>query len=71
MEHIRKHIKAEIKTKGFTQTSLAAKLRCSLPFLSMVISGKKTSKRIQGGLAAYLGKSVSDLWPEQPEEKTS
>lgn len=60
---MRTEIKAMIKAKKTTQVVLARRLRCSLPFLNQVISGKRTSKRIQAGLAAYLGKSVSDLWP--------
>lgn len=65
MTSVKVAIKAEIKAKKLTQTVLARRLRCSTPFLSMVISGRKTSKRIQAGLAAYLGKSVSELWPEE------
>lgn len=71
MTSLKLSIKAAIKAKGYTQTGIARRLRCSLPFLCMVISGRKTSKRIKAGLAAYLGKSVSDLWPEDKKNTSA
>lgn len=64
-------IKAELKAKKLTQTLLAKKLRCSLPFLNQVISGVRTSKRIQAGLAAYIDKPVTELWPDKQSKEAA
>jgi len=58
-------IKAELKQRKLSQTKLAAKLRCSIPFLNQVISGARTSKRIQAGIAAYLSKNTCEIWPKE------
>jgi len=69
MESTKTNIKAALKAKRLTQTVLSKRLRCSLPFLSQVISGVRTSKRIQAGLAAYIGKSVEDIWPKTEDQQ--
>lgn len=65
------NIQAELKTRKITQTKLAKKLKCSLPFLNQVITGIRTSKRIRGGIAAYIDKPVSEIWPDEKQEKAA
>jgi len=63
METQKNYIKEELKARKLTQTVLARRLKCSLPFLNQVISGVRTSRRIQAGIAAYIGKPMDEIWP--------
>lgn len=46
-----------ISKLGLSQSLIAKVLKCSVPMLNYVIQGKRTSKRIQEGLALILGAS--------------
>ena len=55
-------VKVEILKRNLTQKELARRLRVSLPQISMVVNGKRTTLWIQKAIAKELGMKVEDLF---------
>jgi predicted transcriptional regulator len=66
-------VKNALAQKGLTQTDIARFLKVSSAAVHYVVSGKKTTKRIRMAIALYLGKPVSEIWPDSTptKEKTA
>ncbi|KAA0257187.1 helix-turn-helix transcriptional regulator [Deferribacter autotrophicus] len=56
------YIKALLVAKGIKLTDIAKELNVALPTVSQVISGKKTSFRIQKAISEALSVPYEDLW---------
>jgi lambda repressor-like predicted transcriptional regulator len=56
-------IKAEIRMKGATPSSLADGMDRSRMLISNVIHGRVVSRPVAKHISAFLGKSLNDLWP--------
>lgn len=56
-------IKAEIRMKGATPSSLADEMDRSRMLISNVIHGRVVSFPVAKQISAFLGKSLNDLWP--------
>jgi lambda repressor-like predicted transcriptional regulator len=56
-------IKAEIRMKGATPSSLADGMDRSRMLISNVIHGRVVSLPVAKQISAFLGKSLNDLWP--------
>jgi lambda repressor-like predicted transcriptional regulator len=56
-------IKAEIRMKGATPSSLADGMDRSRMLISNVIHGRVVSRLVAKQISAFLGKSLNDLWP--------
>jgi lambda repressor-like predicted transcriptional regulator len=56
-------IKAEIRMKGATPSSLADGMNRSRMLISNVIHGRVVSRPVAKHISAFLGKSLNDLWP--------
>jgi transcriptional regulator with XRE-family HTH domain len=55
-------VKVEILKRDLTQKELARRLGVSLPQISMVVNGKRTTRWIQQAIAEELGMDVEDLF---------
>lgn len=55
-------IKTALMQRHLTTKDMAKRLRCTAPMLSMVISGRKRSRRIEMHLCRALGFVRSQLW---------
>ena len=55
-------VKVEILKRNLTQKELARRLRASLPQISMVVNGKRTTPWIRKAIAKELGMKVEDLF---------
>jgi DNA-binding XRE family transcriptional regulator len=58
-------VKSALAQNGLTQTDIAKFLKVSSAAVHYVVSGKKDTPRIRLAIALHLGKSVSDLWPQE------
>ncbi|MBF9263374.1 helix-turn-helix domain-containing protein [Paracidovorax cattleyae] len=58
-------IKAEIRMRETTPAAIADELGVSRSMVSHVINGVAKSARIAEHIAKLVGKSTSQLWPEQ------
>lgn len=56
-------IKAMLILKGIKQADVAKELDVSRAAVSVVVSGKGTSRRIKEHIARLLNKDIDDLWP--------
>jgi lambda repressor-like predicted transcriptional regulator len=56
-------IKAEIRMKGATPSSLADGMNRSRMLISNVIHGRSVSRPVAQQISTFLGKSLHDLWP--------
>ncbi len=56
-------IKAALKKRGHTQTSVARALGVSKTTIHYVISGKTLSRRVALTIAQHAGLPVAALWP--------
>jgi transcriptional regulator with XRE-family HTH domain len=56
------NVKIEMLKRGITQTELANKLGLSLPYINLVINGKRKIGWIQEAIAKELGLSIEDLF---------
>jgi lambda repressor-like predicted transcriptional regulator len=64
-------IKAEIIRRGFSLTEIADDAGCSVPELSMCISGERLYVRLRRIIAKKLGKKVDDVFSKHhPQPKT-
>jgi len=61
-------VKIEMLKRGITQTHLAQKLGLSLPYLNMVIHGKRRTGWIQMAIAKELDMRVEDLFLDHTGE---
>jgi transcriptional regulator with XRE-family HTH domain len=61
-------VKIEMLKRGLTQTQLARKLGLSLPYLNMVIHGKRKTFWIQMAIAKELGAKREDLFLDYTRE---
>lgn len=55
-------IKAEIMRRGLSLTSIAAEAKCTMPEISMCISGDRIYPRIRRIIASRLGKPVERVF---------
>lgn len=56
-------IKAAIRKRGETQTSLAEELKVSVMAVGHVVTGRGKSSRIARRISEITGLSVNALWP--------
>ncbi|AEA33659.1 helix-turn-helix domain-containing protein [Hippea maritima] len=63
-------IKALLTAKGIKITDIAKELGVAVTTVSLVISGRDTSKRIQTTIAKKLGVDVNELWPKVSVSKS-
>jgi|GEM_PF-2325268 len=64
MSNKTRKIKGLLMFKGISVTSIAKSTSVSLTFVSLVINGKKKSRRIQQFIADMLGLSYSETWDD-------
>ena len=62
---MKRELKALWILRGIKQADIASRLSVSRAAISIVVSGKGRSRRIQAAIAAELGKNVSALWPNK------
>jgi len=55
-------IKAELTRRGLSLTEIAADTNCTVPQISMCISGDRIYPRIRVAIAAKLGRSVDKVF---------
>lgn len=58
-----REIKALMILKGITSVDIARKTGVSATWISLVLNGRKPSKRIRKAIAQAVGKPVEELWP--------
>ncbi|MDR0441575.1 MAG: helix-turn-helix domain-containing protein [Candidatus Accumulibacter sp.] len=58
-------IKAALRMRGYTQARLAEKLYVNPSTVSQIIAGYGKSARLQKAIARIIGKTVSEIWPNQ------
>lgn len=59
-------IKAALRMRGVTPAALADELEVAPSTMSQVISGRSTSARVMGRIAAIIGEPVTTIWPPKP-----
>lgn len=57
-------IKSELRMLGWSVVKVAGHLGVCKQTVSRVLHGKR-SRRVEEGIAALLGKSVQEVWPER------
>ncbi|MDX2271042.1 MAG: helix-turn-helix domain-containing protein [Cyanobacteriota bacterium] len=57
-------IKSELRMLGWSVVKVAEHLGVCKQTVSRVLHGKR-SRRVEEGIAALLGKSVQEVWPER------
>lgn len=57
-------IKAELMRRGVRQTHIADRLGVTPSAVGQVIHGRRPSPRIREAVAAALGLTVEELWPD-------
>ena len=62
-------IKSRLTRKGFKVKDVAARAGVADSTVSVVLTGKGPSKKIQEVIADMLGVKVSDLWPDDRKAK--
>ena len=63
-------IKALLAARGIRISDIARELNVSVPTVSLVISGRDSSRRIKTAVAEKLGFSPEELWPEKQKGDT-
>jgi len=53
----------KLRRRGFTQADIARMARVSEAAVSMILSGKTTSRRIEALIAGLLGERAEDIFP--------
>jgi len=61
-------VKAQMVLKGVSQREICSALHVAPATVSLIVSGKKKSRRIRRAIAKALGASYASLWNE-PEFK--
>jgi transcriptional regulator with XRE-family HTH domain len=61
-------IRIELMRAGMTQKDIADELKVSASMVSRVIDGKSASHRVRQQVAAAIGESVRQIWPEAYQE---
>ena len=62
------HIKCQLKLRGLSLAELASQIGVGASAVSSVSLGKSRSKRIEKHLAAALGKTAKELFPERYQD---
>ena len=57
-------IRALLAARGIRISDIARELNVSLPTVSLVISGRNRSRRVEKTVAERLGMKYEELWPE-------
>jgi len=57
-----------LKESGHRVTDIALMFGVQTNAVSQVIHGRAVSKRIRQAISKAVGKSVSDLWPDQVQQ---
>lgn len=58
-------IKAAIRKTGVSQSDIARQLKVSPQVVSDVIRGSSRSERVASAIAAVIGLSIHEVWPNQ------
>lgn len=58
-------IRAELIRRGITCTSIAKQLGTALPNVSLVLAGKKKTKRIRAAIAAAIDRDEREVFDDQ------
>lgn len=53
--------------KGVKVNDIARELKLAHSNISVVIHGRRPNQKVRQAIADAIGKSVSDIWPEQAE----
>ena len=53
-----------LKVAGVKQKDIAAQVGVTPQFVNSVVNGRRATPRVVQAIAAALGRSVSELWPE-------
>lgn len=61
-------VKAQMVLKGVTQREICRTLHVTPATVSLIVSGKKKSRRVRKAIAKALGARYEELWHE-PEHK--
>jgi hypothetical protein len=64
-----KKVKLALVQHDTDLTKLAGEIGCSGPFLSMLLAGKRRSKKTLAALARKIGFAVAELQKEIPNQK--
>lgn len=56
-------VKSLLVLNGIKQVTIARELSVRPSSVSLIVSGKKTSKRIRKAIARMLKMKIEDLWP--------
>lgn len=65
---MKNEVKAQMVLKGVSQREICRALHVAPQTVSLIVSGKKKSRRIRKAIAKALGVSYESLWHE-PEYK--
>lgn len=55
----------ELRKRGKSQSQLARDLGISISVVNNVIHGKVTSHTVAQHIAAFIGKEMKEIWPQQ------
>jgi Ner family transcriptional regulator len=55
----------QLKIKGKSQSQLARDLGISSAVVNNVIHGKVTSHAVAQHIAAFIGREINEIWPDQ------
>lgn len=58
-----RQIKALLILNDISSASIARKMHVTPTWVSLVLTGRKKSKRIRKAIADAVGKTVDELWP--------
>jgi len=54
-----------LKAAGVKQKDIAAKIGVTPQFVNSVVRGRRNTPKVAQAIAEAIGKSVSELWPDQ------
>jgi len=69
MTNKRVDIRAELKIAGIRQSKIARILSVSPVSVHDVITGKRKTPRIREAIALFIGKPVSEIWPDTTNQE--
>jgi transcriptional regulator with XRE-family HTH domain len=64
-------IRALMALSGITQADIRRNLGVTPAAISLVVSGKKNSKRVKRAIAQALGVTVEELWPSNGHKRAA
>jgi DNA-binding transcriptional regulator YdaS (Cro superfamily) len=66
--NLKRKIDSLLALNGVTRISIARNLGIRREYIYQIVTGERTGYRIRPAIASACGVTVSDLWPDTPQQ---